>query len=110
AAELGRLNYLVFWDADLKDVDLWVVCGCPDGQDWEREYSWIPERIWDYGPGPDRLSLSNLTQAAKAAQWPVFYARELALWGQAAYRSMPIEGFLYVNRWRYLKKKPEELT
>lgn len=110
AAELGRLNYLVFWDADLKDVDLWVACGCPDGQDWEREYSWIPERIWDYGPGPDRLSLSNLTQAAKAAQWPVFYARELALWGQAAYRSMPIEGFLYANRWRYLKKKPEELT
>lgn len=110
AAELGRLNYLVFWDADLKDVDLWVACGCPDGQDWEREYSWIPERVWDYGPGPDRLSLSNLTQAAKAAQWPVFYARELALWGQAAYRSMPIEGFLYANRWRYLKKKPEELT
>lgn len=110
AAESGRLNYLVFWDADLKDVDLWVACGCPDGQDWEREYSWIPERIWDYGPGPDRLSLSNLTQAAKAAQWPVFYARELALWGQAAYRSMPIEGFLYANRWRYLKKKPEELT
>lgn len=110
AAELGRLNYLVFWDADLKDVDLWVACGCPDGQDWEREYSWIPERIWDYGPGPDRLSLSNLTQAAKAAQWPVFYARELALWGQAAYRSMPIEGFLYANRWKYLGKKPEELT
>ena len=110
AAELGRLNYLVFWDADLKDVDLWVACGCPDGQDWEREYSWIPERVWDYGPGPDRLSLSNLTQAAKAAQWPVFYARELALWGQAAYRSMPIEGFLYANRWKYLKKKPEELT
>lgn len=110
AAESGRLNYLVFWDADLKDVDLWVACGCPDGQDWKREYSWIPERIWDYGPGPDRLSLSNLTQAAKAAQWPVFYARELALWGQAAYRSMPIEGFLYANRWRYLKKKPEELT
>lgn len=110
SAELGRLNYLVFWDADLKDVDLWVACGCPDGQDWEREYSWIPERVWDYGPGPDRLSLSNLTQAAKAAQWPVFYARELALWGQAAYRSMPIEGFLYANRWRYLGKKPEELT
>lgn len=110
AAELGRLNYLVFWDVDLKDVDLWVACGCPDGQDWEREYSWIPERVWDYGPGPDRLSLSNLTQAAKAAQWPVFYARELALWGQAAYRSMPIEGFLYANRWKYLGKKPEELT
>ena len=110
AAELGRLNYLVFWDVDLKDVDLWVACGCPDGQDWKGEYSWIPERAWDYGPGPDRLSLSNLTQAAKAAQWPVFYARELALWGQAAYRSMPVEGFLYANRWRYLKKKPEELT
>ena len=110
AAESGRLNYLVFWDADLRDVDLWVTCGCPDGQDWEREYSWIPERIWDYGFGPDRLSLSNLTQAAKAAQWPVFYARELALWGQAAYRSMPIEGFLYANRWKYLGKKPEELT
>lgn len=110
SAEAAGLNYLVFWDANLKDADLWFACDCPDGQDWKREYSWIPERIWDYGAGPDRLCLSNLTQAAKAAQWQVFYARELALWGQAAYRSMPIEGFLYVNRWQYLRKKPDELT
>lgn len=35
------LNYLVFWKCDLSDVQDWISHGCPDGHDWEKEYSWL---------------------------------------------------------------------
>lgn len=35
-----KLNYLTFWRSDLSDFKEWVVAGCPDGQDWVKEYSW----------------------------------------------------------------------
>ena len=34
------LNYLTFWKSDLSDFQEWIDAGCPDGKDWEREYSW----------------------------------------------------------------------
>lgn len=37
------LNYVVLWDNDLRDAAAWFDAGCPDGSDWEREYSWLPE-------------------------------------------------------------------
>ena len=40
-ARLNKLNYVVFWDADLSDAKKWIEMGCPDGQDWLREYSWL---------------------------------------------------------------------
>lgn len=40
-ARQNQLNYIVFWDVKLRDVDLWFECGAPDGQDWNRMYSWI---------------------------------------------------------------------
>lgn len=36
-----RLNYIVFWKTDLSDAKLWFDLGCPDGQDWKKEYSWL---------------------------------------------------------------------
>lgn len=41
----NNLNYLVFWDNNLNDFKLWIEMGCPDGQDWEYEYSWLPNRV-----------------------------------------------------------------
>lgn len=40
----GGLNYLVFWDSDVRltEVRLWADNGMPDARDWEREYSWLP--------------------------------------------------------------------
>lgn len=39
-ARENNLNYVVFWDTDLKDFEEWVDVGCPDSHDWEREYAW----------------------------------------------------------------------
>lgn len=36
-----RLNYVVFWKSDLSDAYKWIELGCPDGQDWLNEYSWL---------------------------------------------------------------------
>lgn len=40
-ARMNNLNYIVFWKNDLSDVKKWIKCGCPDGQDWKNEYSWL---------------------------------------------------------------------
>lgn len=37
----NSLNYIVFWKSDLSDVKHWMELGCPDGQDWIKEYSWL---------------------------------------------------------------------
>lgn len=39
-ARKNNLNYIVFWKNDLSDFEEWVELGCPDGQDWNYEYSW----------------------------------------------------------------------
>lgn len=41
AARQNNLNYIVFWDYKLRDAELWFSLGCPDGQDWQKEYSWL---------------------------------------------------------------------
>lgn len=40
-ARKNALNYIVFWDYNLKDANLWFSEGCPDGHDYERPYSWL---------------------------------------------------------------------
>lgn len=40
-ARNNHLNYVVFWDNNLDDFDLWVSLGCPDGTDYDMMYSWI---------------------------------------------------------------------
>ena len=39
-ARKNNLNYVVFWKDDLSDFNEWLDAGCPDGKDWEHEYSW----------------------------------------------------------------------
>lgn len=38
-ARQNRLNYVVLWNKD--DAEKWISAGCPDGHDWEKEYSWL---------------------------------------------------------------------
>ena len=40
-ARKNNLNYIVFWGNTLKDAERWFQLGCPDGRDWEHEYSWL---------------------------------------------------------------------
>lgn len=40
----NNLDYVVFWSDKLEDASLWFALGCPDGKDWEHEYSWIPSK------------------------------------------------------------------
>jgi hypothetical protein len=41
-ARKNNLNYVVFWSDKLNDVLLWFKLGCPDGHDYDIEYSWVP--------------------------------------------------------------------
>lgn len=40
-AKESKLNYVVFWKMDLSDANIWFSTGCPDGRDWDHEYSWM---------------------------------------------------------------------
>lgn len=42
-AATSGLNYLVFWRNDLSDALAWFEAGCPDADDYVREYSWMDE-------------------------------------------------------------------
>lgn len=112
AARAGHLNYIVFWDFKLRDVDLWIACGCPDGHDWDREYSWFPESIPVWG---DDVKLTGgatgFRMVARKYQFPVFYKRELDMWSYERSRGgLPIPVYIYHNRWKYLGKLPHELS
>ena len=37
-AKENNLNYVTLWN--WKDIEEWFAIGCPDGQDWNHEYTW----------------------------------------------------------------------
>ena len=114
-ARVNSLNYVTLWDSDGMDADLWFAMGMPDGQDWGREYSWLP-----YHYIPEEVDVSNthlswrsLSAVVKDAQRKVFYKRELELWNKNPLRHGKwgtVQAFLYANRYKYLNKLPHELT
>lgn len=113
AARHAKLNYVVFWDAGLDDARLWIAMGCPDGQDWETEYSWLPHRNLRLSDKiPDLKSgWKNVVTAVRHANWRSFYHRELAMWQKdVPTRKGRLIGALYANRYKYLGKLPDELT
>lgn len=107
AAEAHGLNYVAFWDDGLGDAAVWFALGCPDGRDWEREYSWLPDR--ELRPADTARTLSGMV---RRYQFGVVYGRELAMWAaDGPYRQWPsLRMFLYANRLKYLGKGPGELT
>ena len=106
------INYLAFWSSQGYDLDLWFACGCPDGCDWERDYSWLPRTVPKWG---DDVKFTGSTRSfrmvARKYQFPVFYKRELDMWyGNAVYKEMMAFSYLFYNRWKYLGKLPHELS
>lgn len=114
-ARVNNLNYVILWDSDGMDADLWLAMGMPIGKDWEREYSWLPYHYIpeDVDVSNMRLSWRSLSAIVKDAQRKVFYKRELELWNTNPLRSGKwgtVQAFLYANRYKYLNKLPHELT
>lgn len=114
-AEIHNLNYVVFWDEKLSDAMLWIGMDCPDGQDWQREYSWLPKRnlIADFSyPEIDICRNKAVIAAVKAANGHVFYANEMKLWNEnpCVLRHGTLQARLYENRYKYLGKLPCELS
>lgn len=111
ASAMG-LNYIVFWDNQLRDAMLWFSLGMPDGQDYVKAYSWLPERIIS-APEPVGLTgtPSNLYKITKAYQFHTFYRRELELWNaNPAYRETLLRIWLCHNRLTHIEKNPVMLT
>lgn len=111
----NHLNYVVFWDNKLRDVELWFVMGCPDGQDYNCMYSWLPSREIVGMDMPDLTRMtsthSQLSLLAKYYQFDVFYKDEYMLWNSNMLHSgILVQMYLYWNRWVYLHKLPMELT
>ena len=116
-AEAAELNYIVFWRNDLWDADLWIGMGCPDGHDYERMYSYYPVRqIEDsFEIQKTVLNNGNISKIVRQAQFYVFYHREISLWNRNDIHvkrnvAVPLQAWLYQNRWHYLKKRPDDLT
>ena len=109
-----ELNYVTFWNSRLHDADVWFALGMPDGRDWERTYSWLPERdLVPWGRKPLAVGSSTVSNIARRYQFDVFYARELALWrtnGPWKDTHMPLQCALYWNRMRYAQRMPLEIT
>ena len=110
----NQLNYVVFWGDVSEDADVWFSLGCPDGQDWDCEYSWLPARDLVYdGAWPAALSLSVKTvfSAVIMAQWSEFYRPSIEFWaGRFDDKWGTIQARLYVNRLKHIGKGPSELT
>lgn len=109
----NKLNYIVFWVTDLSDANIWFTMNCPDGSDWLYEYSWLSDRnvkiINDY---PLLSSdYKSCIKIAKAFNGNEFYKREIKLWNENPMLACgSLQMNLYVNRYKYLGKKPNELT
>ena len=111
----NNLNYVTLWDNDGMDADLWFAMGMPIGQDWEREYSWLPYHYIPEDVDVQNMHLSwrSLSAIVKDAQRKVFYKRELELWNENPLRNGKwgtVQAFLYANRYKYLNKLPNQLT
>lgn len=114
-AEKNNLNYVVFWDSNLSDAILWIAMGCPDGQDWLQEYSWLPKRSLAVNFSYPKIHDCNnrsVIAAVKAANGQVFYENEIRLWNENPYvlRYGTLQTRLYANRYKYLGKLPYDLS
>lgn len=110
------LNYVVFWASDGGDIDLWFMMDCPNGCDWQMEYSWLPFMRSGLTLPIKRLTKSTgfqISRLAKATQQDVFYKKEKSLYRQRSLQvgqKHSIAVRLLLNRVKYLDKKPQDLT
>lgn len=100
----NNLNYIVFWDCGLSDAILWFAMNCPNGQDWKKEYSWLPERPIN--------TLEDITVDTNSSNIDKIYTYELLLWSKNPYLKKygNIHSRLYSNQYKHLGKLPNELS
>ena len=110
AARRYNLNYIIL--RDLRDAELWLSLGCPDGHDWDRRYSWLPDKqLTNINIPALTGTLANLSRVAKAYQFHVFYRHEMQLWeSDFLHRGMTLRAWLYHNRLKYIGKNPVQLS
>ena len=114
-AKDNNLNYIVFWSDALDDAILWFALGCPDGQDWHREHSWLPERKLNLSlsfPAKEKLTTSEMIiKAVKAANGNEFYKREYEIWEENSPAKFGYtQSYMFCNRFKYINKLPNELS
>lgn len=113
-ARNNDLNYVVFWDSELRDAAIWFAMNCPDGHDYADMYSWLPKRLITHSPKcPSKLTISpfNNVKIAKHYQFNQFYKNEIALWNDnSLYKTVLLQIYLYYNRLMYLGKTPDMLS
>ena len=110
-AKKNQLNYLVFWDSKLKDVEVWLASGCPIGHDYGVMYSWLPERHFEPIGVKYTGTNSNISKYVQDKHFFEFNKRELMLWyDNNQHKGLTLQMFLYHNRLQYLGKTPFELT
>ena len=108
-AKQNNLNYITLWT--LSDINAWFLLDCPDGKDYEKEYSWYSSRELK-----NELSFGRLDQInrnVKYVQFDEFYKRELKFWSDnSEYKSNQLNEQLklYENRLNYIHKSSSELT
>lgn len=85
----NKLNYVIFWDSDGSDFDLWLAMGMPDGQDWRQEYSWFPTRKLTVG---DEVSRKLWDENPPQKDWGFLQAR------------------CYIMCYKYWHKLPQQLS
>lgn len=114
--QVRKADFVVFWDENLSDMDLWLAMGAPAAHDWERSYSWLSARMLSPLPLPVKRGTSQtFTTIAKHYQHEVVFARELAMWGDDVFLDKRhdkrrLVGAFFANRYHYLGKLPDELT
>lgn len=110
-AKDNNLNYLVFWSIKLSDVMVWAAMNYPDGKDWSKMYSWLPDRQLCVPKPEDVLRASSYSKYTKYYQQNVVFNKELLLWNENPYyKNMTLQMFLYSNRLKYIGKSPDELS
>lgn len=110
-AKQNGLNYLVFWDNDMRDVDVWLASGAPVGHDYGIMYSWLPNRKFKPTIVDFTGTNLNISKFVQMVNFNVFNGREIKLWFKNdQYKGLTLQMFLYHNRLKYLNKNPFELT
>jgi len=72
------------------------------------------QREFQYPIKIDKNNISgykNVSKIAKHYQLSVFYEREIVLWNtNPVYKGVPLQKYLYLNRYKYLGKTPDNLS
>ncbi len=111
-AKRNNLNYLIFWDLKLRDLEVWLSSGAPLGKDYETKYSWLKDFEFKYhGKISSYDSSFSVSQIVKKYQFDSFYKREIKMWNENKLKDrVDFRIFILYNRLVYKGKSMNELN